>query len=337
MNPLLKKHYDLQQQIASLEAEENDRRRLIELCVVKFLLQSGKGQPIGTPEGNEPTRQTKIQDTNEKLHELERRISVLKQQIATKDTVHEAKEEQLKETISELRKELDELKKVKLKLGKSTLLSPPTSSRDTHAIPDVSDTSLFSPNEKKSVFSKSLFSPVLSRPNVLKSKQPPSLSNKTQALKDNLSKEQRKTGEERSSVFSTPNSSFNTASRKRLHSPDANEADNIEANLTSLGNISLTTSDGEDTFQSASNSIHGRVSLPAKKKKRVQLMSSEALKVSLDMHGKLLHLDEEDMNPLDHYHDDNFQDDTHSSPLKETRKTTQLPESQPKTKHVFKI
>lgn len=333
MDTLLRKHYELRQELRGLEYEEVERKRLVELCVVRILSQSHKSTATLQP-------QTINQGTTEKLRELERRISVLKQQIATKDTVHEAKVEQLKDTINDLRRELNEKSSdsTKLKFGKATLLSPPGSSGGRTALPNLSDTSMFSPgSEGRSVFQKTLFSPVLSRPNVLKEKR--MASNKTQSLKDSLSREG-----ERSNIFSSPNSSTSTnaSKRKRLVTPDgndgndANDIDNIEANLTSLGNLSLMTSDEDDTFQSASGSLLGKVTLPRKKRK-IQLMSSEALKVSLDSHGKKLHLEEEEMNSLDQYQDANFQDDTHSSPLRHPHHSTQQSGSQPKKKHVFKI
>lgn len=80
--------------------------------------------------------------------------------------------------------------------------------------------------------------------------------------------------------------------------------------------------DDDDTFISAHMSVSSDTSDngPKRKKRKLQILTSQASKIQIanvlprDIGG--LHLEDEDVNTLNYYHDDNFQDDSFTEPLK---------------------
>lgn len=110
--------------------------------------------------------------------------------------------------------------------------------------------------------------------------------------------------------------------------------------------------DDDDTFVSAHMSVSSDTSDngPKRKKRKLQILTSQASKIQIanvlprDISGGL-HLEDEDVNTLNYYHDDNFQDDSFNEPLKHkvpVQKSVKTPaeavQNPVKTKkNVFKI
>lgn len=330
MNFLSEEHYRLRSKLKELDHQDEIRKSLVLLCAYKILALS-KGGSIGpsvTPVN--PNALT------EKVHDYERRVSVLKQQLSTKEKVHEAVVDDLKNTVAELNKQLEHTtRQSTAPLKRSSFLSPPQTAGHHKSMPQFTDHSFFSPGDTKSVFSKLLFSPVLSRPNLAGARAPP-LGTKARSLRESLAAQEKSQLEPvQPNVFSSPASSAEATPIKRAQA----EAE-IEANLTTVNHS--TTLD-EESFRSASAELLSRpIAIPGKSKKsKIRLLSTEASsRVPLDHHGKGLLVEDEEINALDFYNDDNFAEDNHSSPLKPAkrpREESEEPEETPRKKHVFKI
>lgn len=322
---LLNEHYRLTQEIQNIEQENENRKRLIRLCVLKVLTLNQIPPPKTTgpasPENALP----------EKLHEYELRISVLKQQLSTKEKVHEAQVDELKELVAHLQKQVEEKKDPKLRLGPK-FLSPPTSAGHPRSI-SVGNRPFSA--SLKSTFSQPFFSPV-TKPNILGGKGNSfAATGKSPGFGANFASQaswklSQTEDAKKDAFFSSPNTSTSvesTPSRNKL----SETADDPSANLT-LANLSHNTSD--DTFVSANGSL-GQFTLK-KKKKRIQLLSSEASRLMVDNQGKGLHVEDEDLNSLNYYQDDNFKEDTTVSPVR-TKRPLEDAEEPPRKKHVFKI
>lgn len=129
MKDLIDEHFRLRLELDQIEAENRTRNMLIHLCTLKVLsLRKG----VQTP----PTPEKDAKDTEKKLLEYELRVSVLKLQLSTKEKVHEAQIDELKDVVADLRKQLDEqAPKTRERTGgtsvlssRSSILSPPSSS-----------------------------------------------------------------------------------------------------------------------------------------------------------------------------------------------------------------
>lgn len=156
------------------------------------------------------------------------------------------------------------------------------------------------------------------------------------SLKLSQTEEKKKQG----AYFSSPSSSVETTPVKKNSRTPATETEDApganqlplpepDANLTNLS-----VSEAEENFQSANTTLTEEAGL--KKKKKIQLLSANASKVSLEPQGKGLNVEDEDLNSLNYYHDDNFQED-HSSPIRPTKRKLDDGEEPPKKRHVFKI
>lgn len=340
MNFLTEEHYRLRGKLKELDHEEHLRKTLVQLCAYKVLALS-KGTVVAK---EDPATSNVL---TEKVHDYERRVSVLKQQLSTKEKVHDAVVEDLKTKVAELSKQLEQTSRQAPAPGpgkRSTFLSPPSTAAHHRSMPQFTDHSFFSPGETKSVFSKLLFSPVLSRPSLVGARAPP-LGSKAKSLKESLAsllKEDTQKSqlepvmEPQPNVFSSPGTSADaTPIKKRPQEDDAE----IEANLTTVNHN--TSVDENDSFRSASADLLNRqIAIPGKSKKsKIRLLSTDATRVALD-HGKGLLAEDEEINSLDFYNDDNFAEDNHSSllrPAKRPREESEEPEETPRKKHVFKI
>lgn len=130
MKDLIDEHFRLRRQLDLIEAESNTRNMLINLCTLKVLsLRKG----VQTP----PTPEKDANDVEKKLLDYELRVSVLKLQLSTKEKVHEAQIDELKDVVADLRKQLNEnVPRPKDRLGgtgsvhssRTNILSPPSSS-----------------------------------------------------------------------------------------------------------------------------------------------------------------------------------------------------------------
>lgn len=325
MNFLAEEHYRLKNKLRDLDHQESIRRSLVLLCAYKLvaLSKSGSMGPRAEPQN--------ANALTEKVHDYERRVSVLKQQLSTKEKVHEAVVDDLKSTVAELNKQLELNSRQPTGPPKrSSFLSPPQSARQ-RSMPQFTDHSFLSPGDSKSVFSKLLFSPVLSRPSLAGVTAPP-LGTKAKSLRESLAVQEKSQAEPAApNVFSSPASSTEGTPKK-------GQAEEIEANLTTVNHDTF----DEESFRSASADLLNRaIAIPKKgKKSKIRLLSTEASRAPLDHHGKGLLVEDEEINSLDFYNDDNFAEDNHSSPLrpaKRPREESEEPEETPRKKHVFKI
>lgn len=94
--------------------------------------------------------------------------------------------------------------------------------------------------------------------------------------------------------------------------------DNKESVESKLHNVSQT---DDDTFASANSSLQPDEKDKKKKKKKLQLWKSEASKLDLapEKRATSFGLDDENINPLNYYQDENFNEDG-DSPPKSSRK-----------------
>lgn len=349
MDLLLDEHFRLQEQVRSIEIKDESRKLLIRLAVLKMLSLRGSDSTKSTKQQQSPQPTSTIpENISEKLHDYELRISVLKLQLSTKEKVHEAQVDELKDLVGQLQKQLDERTSIEPKprlvsnpvrtYNRTSFLSPPTSSGRLMSM----SSRLLSPGQ--SVFSAT--SPIFAKLEVIKGKGNSfadfgleSIASKA-SLKLSQTEEKKKKPEV---YFSSPNSSVESTPRKKegletiLRKSDEVESSGLalpdpNANLT---NISV--SDGDETFQSANATLSEDTSLGSKKKKKIHLLSTHATKIMLEqLQGKGLNVEDEDLNSLNYYQDDNFQEEN-SSPIRQSKRSLDDGEDSPRKRHVFKI
>lgn len=319
----------LQQQIQEIERQNETRKLLIKLAVVRML------GLIEKPTVQSP--QSLPDNVSEKLHDYELRVSVLKLQLSTKEKVHEAQVDELKDLVALLQKQLDETTKNDVRsrlvsnptrsLSRTTFFSPPSSAGRSVSLSGK----ILSPG--RSVLSGS--SPVFTKLRIFEGKDRSfgdfEMIASQASLK--LSQNSKKIPER---YFSSPTSSVESTPKRGTEEPQStgsneNANDEPDANLTHLS-----ASEADETFQSANTTLTEDAALQKKKKKRMHLLSSHATRVTVDLQGKGLNVEDEDLNSLNYYHDDNFQEE-HSSPLRPPKRALDDAEEPPRKRHVFKI
>lgn len=344
---LIDKHFRLQEEVKTIERENESRKLLIRLAVLRVLSlrapEKSKGTKLETPPslaGSVPA------DATKKLHDYELRISVLKLQLSTKEKVHEAQVDELKDLIALLQKQIDEnatsvparrnvSNPVSL-WSKTSLISPPTSSGRSISL----GSRLLSPS--KSVFNTAL--PVFKRLKVfnVKGNSFNDLGIESIASSASLKLSQTNSAKTNGAYFSSPNSSVeNSPVKKTSPTPVGEGADfdgpaNVELEMPGpdANSTNLSLSEPDETFLSANGTLTDDAG--QKKKKKIQLLSTSASKVLLEPQGKGLDVEDEDLNSLNYYNDDNFQEDN-SSPIRPTKRKLEGGEQPPKKRHVFKI
>lgn len=367
MDVQIDEHFRLQEQVRIIDRENESRKLLVRLAVLRLLSLNGANTSTQKPHKDKNQKQTAppsqeaADNMSEKLRDYELRISVLKLQLSTKEKVHEAQIDELKDLAALLQKQLDEANSINLerktitsgkRWTKPMFMSPPSSSGRSVSL----GSKFLSPN--LSVFSAA--SPVFTKLKVIKGKGNSfsDFGSEPIAAKASLklSQTEKKTPDvyfssPTSSVESTPIKKAQSRSRQstvipmepgasaesaapennndddaRLVIPDAN------ANLTSI-------SESEEIYQTANATIledGANSGIKKTKKKKIQLLSANASKLVLEQ-GRDPNMDEEDLNSLNYYHDDNFHDE-HSSSIRPTkRKVEESSEEPPKKRHVFKI
>lgn len=106
--PALYKHYLAQQEIQKLESEDQHRKSLIKLAVLKILyLSKTKGTKSATDDLENPSI-SRINELTKKNHEYEVAINKLKQLYTTKEKLQESKLESLREELGKLKQQLKE-------------------------------------------------------------------------------------------------------------------------------------------------------------------------------------------------------------------------------------
>lgn len=103
---LLQLHHQRQLEIASIENENERRKNLIKMAVLKVFHVSKANVNIPTKTVNTPN--ARVEDLTRRNHEYELTINKLKQQITTKEKLQESKLEALREEITKFRQQLKE-------------------------------------------------------------------------------------------------------------------------------------------------------------------------------------------------------------------------------------
>lgn len=363
METLLDEHYRLKQQLSELEAENTSRNLLIHLCTLKVLALHQKDAPQTQAA---PKTDAKDLETEKKLLDYELRVSVLKLQLSTKEKLHEAQIDELKDLVAELRKKLDEATAAapktravsgsSLAMSRSSILSPPNSSGRLGERSVSAGSTFLSPNQ--SMFSGA--SPIFKkkRSGNAAARIDFGVSSLVSQASLKLSQTEKKAGfsPANSSVESTPSKpetddaekgageeaedGQGTANREKHEQKgessiqNSETADTEETNRQSekLPESSMATDTEDETFHSANNTLSER-----KKKKKIQLLAAEA-STTIFPQATDLGVEDEDMNSLNYYNDENFKEDT-SSPLRPAKRKRESPESEApqKKRHVFKI
>lgn len=314
------KSEDITQKILDIEIREATRKTLIKSCLIKAFelatnnrLKKSKLSHLSTSPHKDWSNASQEQ-TLKKLNEFERRVFVLKLELATKEHAHEAKLDQLNNIIDKLQSRIDELEASKKKESQISSLKtmhsprarftpqagPTRSSQAEKRMPAISHSPFAGDTSSKSLFVGSDLARIASKATL------------------KLSKDREARPE--TNLFSPNNSSAESTPLKSVRKLDLN------VSSTSI----LGSSEVEDTFQTANGTFGDGAE--KKKKRRIKLLSSQASKVlvSDDLNP------EEDVNSLDYYLDANFQDETHqATTAKRTLEDGQEPA--PKKRHVFKI
>lgn len=346
---LLTEHERLQEQVGLIEAQDESRKNLIKLAVLRMLSLNDSPRPISTNEPPPtPPAPAVPEGLSQKLHDYELRISVLKLQLSTKEKVHDAQVDELKELVALLQKQLDEASHAQPKQRhvsnpvrawsrSASILSPPSSSGRSISL----SSKLLSPGQ--SMFS--MASPVFARQKMAggKGNSFSDLAFESIASKASLKLSQTDEKKKSNAYFTSPNSSAESTPVKRPGSateliPDQSEDKTVSAPPEVVANLTnISVSDADETFQSANLTLSESSANETKKKKKIQLLSSHATKIMLELlQGKGLDVEDEDLNSLNYYHDDNFQDD-HSSPVRATKRKLEDAEEPQRKRHVFKI
>lgn len=111
---LLKRHYEYIESIRSIEEQNEDRKKLIRLAVLKVVLLSSTATTKATKSNSSPTIKNStdskldpnVRKITEDNHKYELAISKLEQQSLTKERISESKIESLREEIDRLKKEI---------------------------------------------------------------------------------------------------------------------------------------------------------------------------------------------------------------------------------------
>lgn len=160
-------------------------------------------------------------------------------------------------------------------------------------------------------------------------------------------------------LFDDKMRSLDEVINKSFTSANTSEAENDtpDANSTTIDNTTPRPTVGraahmseDETFASANSSLTKSSEKKDKKKKKLKLWKSEVSKVSISSpndktsknRNKGLHLEDEDLNTLNYYQDENFLNDTNDTPKVSRRRKNDETETtlltfKKKKKNVFKI
>lgn len=313
---LLELHYSLAENLRDLEHEDESRKALIRLCVVRAHTFQPRSQGLITSAeqtaSSVPTSES--QEIQRKLRDYELRISVLKLQLSTKEMAHEAQVDELKEVVKNLRGQIRTSSAAKIvsagrSIEKPRLASPPSSTGAAR---------------ESAIANRSIFSVVSPSFSMLLKGKGNSFAD---SGLDSIASQATLKLSQKAAVFSANSSSESTPSRNRTDEP-------FSGKLAKSG-PDASGSDNDDTFQSANTTFSD--SSQKKRKRKVQLLSTEASKLILDLQGKGLHVEDENLNSLNYYQDDNFLDDT-ALPVRALERPSEAAQGPPsKKRHVFKI
>lgn len=344
-------HYQILEELSSILAEDVRRKNLIMLATLRVLIVS---QTKKSPrKGNENVEELKM-----KINEYELNNNKLKQDHSTTLKLQYAKLEAAKQEIIKLKEQLKTKQVPGLTLPNSSLfrskepfkVSTSRSIVSPRRITELSN-SILTPIQKgktmkPSYITSKSFGNLLSKANAesklstLREDKSDAKSTEPKLLEPAKSTEPKLLEPSKSTELklleSTPSSrhsfmeNFDKSSGSNSPSPDftptRTEArnilpfslDNKESVESKLHNVSQT---DDDTFASANSSLQPDEKDKKKKKKKLQLWKSEASKLDLapEKRATSFGLDDENINPLNYYQDENFNEDG-DSPPKSSRK-----------------
>lgn len=305
---------DTYTELHALELSDELRKSLIKSCLLQALLINAKIPPAAkeipaknptlSPHKDWSTRPHS--ETLKKLHEYERRLFVLKMELATKQQAHEAKVHLLNDVIDRLQARVDatDIAKTRATVGRPRTAPLDSASLSATARPflarEIADASPFPTEKRLGLFGRADFAQLASNATLKLSKEKEPEPKPADAFSPNIS-----------SAESTP-----LRSSKR---PDLN-----------LSSSSLAAaSETDDTLHSDSSTFDGA---EKKKKRIIKLLSSQASKVP----SSQAQHDSADKNSLDYYLDANFEENPAAQPAP-ARVLEDAPEPPAKKRHVFKI
>ena len=304
---------DTYTELHALELSDELRKSLIKSCLLQALLINAKTAPAAkeipaktpTLSPHKDWSTGPHSETLKKLHEYERRLFVLKMELATKQQAHEAKVHLLNDVIDRLQARMDaaDIAKTRGTVGRPRT-APETASLSATARPslarEIADVSPFPTEKRLGLFGRADFAQLASNATLKLSKEKEPEQKAGDVLSPNIS-----------SAESTP-----LRSSKR---PDLN-----------LSSSSLAAaSETDDTLHSDSSTFDGA---EKKKKRIIKLLSSQASKVPSSQAPH----DSADKNSLDYYLDPNFEENPVVQP-EPARVLEDDLEPPAKKRHVFKI
>ncbi|KAM9909345.1 hypothetical protein OXX69_005515 [Metschnikowia pulcherrima] len=348
-------------QLRDIEHQDERRKHLISLCVMKSVWLSQNSMKTSMNEQEKHTKSSSSGDTRpisasetpaslatsnsdalqKKLQSFELQVASLKMQLSTKEQAHAAKVDELQEELTRFRQEranpvstpkigLNGAKKVKLTRNGAKLTAVGSPISRNRPVSSFFANSPFSDSKsgKGNSFSGVGITSLAAKASFKLSHTAPkpaddvfSPNNSSAESTPKKSKPNHSVLEE-SSRIEPQQKNTDKPTETDIHGP------NVETSSTNL-----TVSDPEETFQSA-NATFDTEKGKKTKKRRIRLVSSEASKLLLASQDRAL--DEgEDLNSVKYYQDDNFGSDAQSPVPALKRPKTAEPVA--KKKHVFKI
>lgn len=373
MERLLDERAALMLKLHTMDSKSDHRRSLICLCVLaasslaatcpapgptQLPGQSAQVQdyPVQAPQQAQNLPKD-VERMQAKLHDYEIRISVLKQQMSTKEQAHEAKVDELTSIVERLHEQMRAAKASSAPTSRGLNARSSAVDRTGRARPYSSAgsfTSLAAGQKSGSLFSPTRLSFFGSSTPFSSGKADPfdglSGNQKTPQASLKLSHNGHKAA---LGQFSPNNSSTeNTPVKKRIESQstsiaelgqarsDDNPPKSAQAKPSDpVENTTSTISDLEETYQSANATFNVDALGKKKKNRKIRLFSSEASKLLVNLQSSgFAAAENEDINSIKYYEDDNFKEDNTSPTRPLKRPHEELNTEQPaKRRHVFKI
>lgn len=368
MLQLLSDHYTGARRIAEVEAADERRKTLISLAVLQLLTVRSDNAAVSVSELD-----VRIKSLNDLNHDHQLQLARLRHLSSTKEKLHEAKIEALLQENTRLKQALS----LNLKVPSTTSFQPRialnitrpaafgSSQLRNYSLPvlkslttgEGTDASILSPISRKRDGLQLLKGDLFSITNT----QDVNVDDIADVkLKVSLTAASGRTVPSRTSSQQNPRSlegpnagtphatptkrggETSTSMLTDLDEPDANSTTLVTATSNNSGLLSE-----DDTFASANSTLNGNTSLGSvlfkKKKKKMILSRTDAAKLpladgKLKPQGKGLNIEDEDVNTLNYYDDENFKEDKSGLPVISRKRPLSLEVPEPKRrKNVFTI
>ncbi|KAM9903729.1 hypothetical protein OXX79_003195 [Metschnikowia pulcherrima] len=348
-------------QLRDIEHQDERRKHLISLCVMKAVWLSQKSMKTSMNEQEKHTKSSSSGDSRpisasetpaslatsnsdalqKKLQSFELQVASLKMQLSTKEQAHAAKVDELQEELTRLRQEranpvstpkngLNGTKKVKLTRNgaKLTAVGSPISRNRPVSLFFANSPFSDSKSGKGNSFSGVGITSLAAKASF-------KLSHTAPKPADDVFSPNNSSAESTPKKTKPNHSMLEESSRIEPQPKNTDKPTETDINVPHIetSSTNLTVSDPEETFQSA-NATFDTEKGKKTKKRRIRLVSSEASKLLLASQDRGLE-EGEDLNSVKYYQDDNFGSDAKSPVPALKRPKTAEPVA--KKKHVFKI